>query len=201
MKVLLLLVGLTCFNHYQAENIIKVHFLYGSTPKKEFPTETKWFGGKWGGHVGIEYSPNKIVSLVPSGDFHYIKHKKKRASKFVLDNEDQFYTTFGGNPEDMKKLIISIPITDEDQKLLDSIVTLYVDSVPYDYAFIGMWCAAAAYDLISYISPFKHYSYVKTSYKNFYPKKLRKRLLKIAKKQHYLIERYPGSLRRDWEKD
>jgi hypothetical protein len=41
---------------------LKVHFLYGSKPKKRYQdSEPKWFGGILGGHVGIEGDTNEVV--------------------------------------------------------------------------------------------------------------------------------------------
>lgn len=201
MKTGLVIISIIVSQFSMGQRVIKVHFLYGSSPKKEYPEESNWFGGKMGGHVGVEWEKDKIISLVPSGDFHLVKSHKERASKFVVDNYNSFYSTFGGNPNEMKKLIITIPISAKEANLLDSITKLYQDSVPYDYAFIGMRCAAATYDLISFTSQFKKYSYVKIAGKYFYPKKLRKKLIKIAKRRGYETKTEEGTTRRNWEKD
>lgn len=62
--------------------IIKVHFLYGSKPKKEFRfLEEKWFGGMHGGHVSIE-TDHEVTGFGPQGKFHIFGNKKKFHSHF-----------------------------------------------------------------------------------------------------------------------
>jgi hypothetical protein len=47
-----------------------VHFLYGSKPSREArDIEKKWFGGKLGGHVGIEITPDSILNFVTVDKF------------------------------------------------------------------------------------------------------------------------------------
>ncbi|MDJ1468511.1 hypothetical protein QNI19_10730 [Cytophagaceae bacterium DM2B3-1] len=56
---------------------IKVHFLYGSKPKKEFKfLEKKWFGGMHGGHVSIE-TDSVVTGFGPKGKFHVFGNRKK----------------------------------------------------------------------------------------------------------------------------
>ena len=51
--------------------IIRVHFLHGSKPKREFRhEEDRWFGGILGGHAGIEIGPNKIFNFQPKSRPH-----------------------------------------------------------------------------------------------------------------------------------
>ena len=181
---------------------IKVHFLYGSKPKREFnDMESKWFGGKLGGHVGIEIDSNKIIDFVPHGDFHYFAHKDNYSSKFATHDQQSFWEIFGGSSESVKKLTILIPISANQKLKLDSIYNAYTQQTPYDYAFVGMRCGAAAYDLLSQIGIFKKLSYRKAYLKIFYPKKLRKRLLKKATQNKWTINKQEGTNRRKWEKD
>lgn len=85
------------FAEAQDSTFIKVHFLYGSTPKKEFrPAEKTWFGGKLGGHVGVEADSGRIINFVPSGEFHKFP-KKDFHSSFVLHSVPDFWRIFGGS--------------------------------------------------------------------------------------------------------
>jgi hypothetical protein len=53
-----------------SQQTITVHFLYGSKPAKgNKNAETKWFGGKKGGHVTIE-TGDSIVGFQPGGKCH-----------------------------------------------------------------------------------------------------------------------------------
>src|ERR1700741_2237387 len=65
--------------------IIKVHFLYGSKPAKQYKdSESKWFGGKLGGHVGIEVDSNRILNFIPQGEFHWFEKKKDPHSRYAI---------------------------------------------------------------------------------------------------------------------
>src|SRR6476619_3977037 len=62
-----------------AQYVIKVQFIHGSKPKKEYrQTEKKWFGGVMGGHTGIEINPDQFLSFEGNDRFHPIDHSKKR---------------------------------------------------------------------------------------------------------------------------
>ena len=64
-----------------------------------------------------------------------------------------------------------------------------------------MRCGAAAIEILGQLNILPAYSKKKTYRKIFYPKKLRKRLFKKAKKNNWLITRMHGSKKRKWEKD
>ena len=181
---------------------LKVHFLYGSRPAKKFKQEeSKWFGGILGGHVGVEKDSGKIFNFVPSGKFHVFSHKKKRHSKFTFHSNSSFYSILGGNDDSVKKLCVEIPITKTQAEKFDSLTKLYTAQTPFDYAFIGMRCGAAAYYVLAQLGIVKKFGQRRTFLKIFYPKKLRKRLLKKAGKNNWHFVRQDGSKRRIWEKD
>lgn len=77
----------------------------------------------------------------------------------------------------------------------------YLEKSPYDYAFFGMRCASAAYDVLGQLEIVKPHSNFSTVCKNFYPKKLRKKLLRLAKHNSWKITRKPGRPSRKWEKE
>jgi hypothetical protein len=186
----------------QGQYFIKVHFLYGSTPKKEFKgEEQKWFGGKHGGHVGIEGDSNSIINFLPLGKFHVIEKKQPLHSNFTLHTINSFYEVLGGEADSVKKLIVTIPISAAQKKLFDSIAQKYLNQTPYDYAFIGMRCAAATYDILSRLNIVKRYKRKKMYTKIFYPKLLRKTLLKKAGQNNWAVFRQNGNAKRNWELD
>lgn len=186
----------------QNTTCLKVHFLYGSKPLKKYKdTERKWFGGVLGGHVGIEGDSDKIVNFTPVGKFHLFAHKHNRHSAYAIHSFENFYAILGGDPDSMKKAIVYVPVTAEQKAKFDSIATEYLAHTPYDYAFWGMRCGAAAYDILGQLNILPNYSYRKTYRKIFYPKKLRKRLFKKATQNGWLIVKQGGSLKRKWEQD
>jgi len=181
---------------------IKVHFLYGSKPKKEHKdTESNWFGGIHGGHVGIEFDSNKIIDFVPYGDFHITARRNDRNSRFVFHSIESFYELFSDSAELMNKAIFIIPIDSIQLRDLYGIVNQYMKETPYDYAFWGMRCASAAYDILAQIDILKEYSHRRTYRKIFYPKILRKKLFKKAIDLNWKVYLEPGNETRKWEKD
>ncbi len=181
---------------------LKVHFLYGSKPKKEYAaTEAKWFGGLLGGHVGIECDSNQILNFLPQGEFHKIAKANDRHSTFALHAFDDFYSILGGHSKDAKKTIIYIPISPAQKQKLDSIKVAYLERTPYDYAFIGMRCGAAAYDILGQLNILPSHQVVKTMKKAFYPQLLRTQLLKKATENGWKITREAGTIKRIWEID
>lgn len=204
MKILLLL--FFCFSSslvYSGDTTyLKVHFLYGSKPLKKYKaTEKKWFGGKLGGHVGIEGDSNKILNFLPSGKFHWFSKKKDPHSTYAIHSANSFYTILGGHSDSIKKAIVYIPVMPQQKQQFDSIAAAYLTQTPYDYALFGMRCGAATYEVLGQLNILPRYKNSKTYKKIFYPKKIRKRLFKKAGNNGWLIIRQDGSERRKWERD
>jgi hypothetical protein len=181
---------------------ITIHFLYGSKPKSEFKnTERKWFGGKLGGHVGIETSPDSILSFVPVGKFHWFAKHDNLHSRFVVHSRHSFPAIFGGNAADMKTLSVVIPINIKQRRVVDSLHLAFRSETPFDYAFIGMRCGSSTYYILSHLDIVKAYSFRKTYMKIFYPRRLRKRILVKAANERWTVKRHEGTTRRIWETD
>jgi len=182
--------------------LLKVHFLYGSKPLKKYKgTEKKWFGGMLGGHVGIEGDNDKVFNFQPKGRVHWFAHKHNLHSYYGKLSVIAFDTVMGGNTDSVKTATVDIPITRQQKQTFDSICLVYIKQTPYDYAFLGMRCSAAAYDVLAQLGILKRYSYRRTYLKIFYPKKLRKILFKEAAENGWVIERKEGSPKRKWEAD
>jgi hypothetical protein len=185
----------------QDSTYLKVHFLYGSKPLKEFKTELKWFGGLLGGHVGIEGDSDKVLNFMPIGTFHVFAKNEDKHAIFLESSVNNFYRYLGGKPDDMKKTIVYIPISIQQKYKFDSIALAYLKTTPYDYALFGMRCGAATYDILGQLNILPNYGYSKILRTIIYPKKLRKRLLEKAIKNNWKIIKQAGSSRRKWEKD
>lgn len=182
---------------------IKVHFLYGSRPINKYKrTERKWFGGKLGGHVGIEIDSNEIINFLPYGAVSLYPNEADPNSQFVIMNNNNFYGVLGGNPDSMKKMVIHLEISSNQKTLLDSITTKYLSKTPYDYAFFGMRCGSSTYDILSTIGILEKFkSNKQLARRIFYPRRLRKRLLKMANEKGWSTEINEGFKKRKWEKD
>lgn len=181
---------------------LKVHFLYGSKPARNFKDlEPKWFGGIWGGHVGIEGGEDSVLNFIPNGAFHWVARKDDRHSRFAVHSSRTFRQIMGGHADSAKYAVIVIPITVKQKQKFDSILSAYIRQTPYDYAFIGMRCGAAAYEILGQLGIVKAYPYHKTYCKIFYPRKLRHRLLRSAQRNNWMVIRQEGTKRRKWERD
>ncbi|MCB0397093.1 MAG: hypothetical protein KDD36_10585 [Flavobacteriales bacterium] len=191
-----------CFGVSFAQDTLNVHFLYGSRPAWKFrDEEVTWFGGKWGSHVGVEGEKDQIVNFLPRGKFHLFAKKNNRHSMFASIKEKSFYALFGGEPDSMKKAVFHIPVTPFQKHCFDSITAAYLANSPYDYAFVGMRCGAAGYDILSQLDILTKYSYRKTYRRIFYPRRLRKRLFRKAREKGWKVETREGTARRKWERN
>ena len=172
---------------------IKINFLYGSKPAKGYhQQESKLFGGIKGGHVNIE-AGGRVLDFTP-GNNPLFPHNKKPSGGFSINQSVSW------DGDDKWKTII-VPVSEEQymelQKLFDSVAS----KTPYDYAIFGMRCAAASYDVLSKIGLFKEYPNTKNVATHFYPKLLRKKVLKWADKNNYTVISNDGRSSRKWESD
>ncbi|MFI5172114.1 MAG: hypothetical protein ACHQFW_06960 [Chitinophagales bacterium] len=203
-KFLLLLLLSSSFlvGYCQDSSFIKVHFLYGSKPAPKYKdVEHKWFGGKLGGHVGIEGSDDEILNFLPNGGVHIFEKSGDIQSRFAVYSEMGFYRIFPSSDDSIKKTIVIIPVSGEQKAIFNSITEIYLADSPYDYAFFGMRCGAAAYDILSRLGIVEPLSHSANWRKIFYPKKLRMQLLETADEKGWQVIEAPGSSKRKWERD
>lgn len=177
---------------------IKIHFVYGSKPLKAFKdVERKLFGGIHGGHVYMEVE-QKIISFgANNGKWHVFTHKSKSAGKYRVDKD----LAWRGDTLQKKMTTIVIPISKIQLAKFKETEKLYFENTPYDYAFFGMRCAAGAYDMLSKTDVCKQKSRFGIITKNFYPKRLRVKLLKRSKKENWQVIKQEGRSSRKWERD
>lgn len=200
-RILFLLCVLFSGLHAQDSTCLKVHFIHGSRPKKQFKnTEKKWLGGIKGGHVGVEACDGRIINFMPKGKFHWFSHPNNRHSHYVNNDKGQFYNYFSSAPDSLETTVITIPVSVAQKAQFDHITTQYLRETPYDYAFIGMRCAAASYDMLAHAGVVKMLPARRIGKKIFYPKILRKKLLRKARKNNWTIVTQPGTYQRKWEK-
>lgn len=174
--------------------VIKINFLYGSRPVKEYKnSETKLFGGIKGGHVNIE-ADGKVLDFRP-GNNPIFPHNKKPTGGFSINHSLYWDTTT------TKWATVIVPISAQQYTELQNLFDSLPVHTPYDYSVFGMRCAAASYDVLSKIGLFKEVSNPKNIAEHFYPKLLRKKILKWAGEKNYTVIRHEGRLTRKWESD
>ena len=194
MKALLAIALFLLSHACLAQDTIRLHFLYGSRPARHFKaSESKLFGGIKGGHVNIEAN-GRVLDFMP-GKCPLFPDNKNPSGGFRL-NHSRYWDTAA-----TKWMTILIPVTPQQMDQLQNLFTSYAQQTPYDYAVFGMRCAAACYDVLSEIGLVKKLSPRQDIARNFYPKLMRKRMLKLAKRRGYIITRHEGRLSRKWEKD
>ncbi|MCX6296662.1 MAG: hypothetical protein NTX97_11465 [Bacteroidetes bacterium] len=180
-----------------SSHIIKVHFLYGSKPERKFKdSEKKYFGGMHGGHVSIQVD-SVDYGFSPCGKVHIFSHRNNHHCEFKskhTPNQNVY-------PKGCKVVTFFIPLTEEQYKEINKIENDYCSNVPYDYAFFGMRCAASAQDVLGQIGIVEKRKRLRNIYSTFYPKKLRKRMFKLAVEKKYTFETQNGKVTRKWEKD
>jgi len=147
---------------------IRILCLYGSVPAKGYwgveplhgPHNMVNFVAKLhGGHVGIEYAPDKVLSFQPqtygglaaSGHFFPNFKKQHYNSCFRTVTVGRMWSCLGNhydNIDSLRRAVFVIPITAAQRRALDSLVNRYCSQTPYDYAFFGMRCASSSYDVL-----------------------------------------------------
>lgn len=196
MRFIITFVAVLLFNACFASDstyTIKINFLYGSRPAKGYhKQESRLFGGIKGGHVSVEID-GRILDFHP-GNNPLFPNNRKPSGGFTINNSVRW-----DNDDKWKTVIVPVSRSQyiELQKIFDSVAV----KTPYDYAIFGMRCAAASYDVLSGIGLFREYSNAKNVITHFYPKLLRKRILKWADENHYTVLSNEGRASRKWESD
>ncbi len=194
MKIMIAVIWICVFQSSFCQNSIRVNFLYGSKPAKGYSTsEAKHFGGLKGGHVNIE-AGGRVLDFLP-GNCPLFPQNKKPTGGFYTNS------SIGWDTAATKCMSITIPVSASQLRLLEHIIDSFSRKTPYDYAVFGMRCAAASYDVLSKIGLVKVIGNRKNIVKHFYPKLLRKRMLKWAADKHYPVIIQEGRSSRKWESD
>lgn len=197
IKLAIIFTFLFSYSVAQNNHKITVSFLHGSKPYREQRRiELKQTGGYYGGHVSIVYdsiefgfTSGKWINVFPS-------HKNPCGIFYCEELKDFQKDTVG-----LRYTMIEIPIDDNQYKNLKLITESYLGRPPYDYAFFGMRCASATYDVLSQIGIVKQKSRFSNVVSNFYPKLLRTKMRIIAKKNHWRLTIHKGKKTRIWEED
>ena len=186
---------------------IRVLFIYGSYPAKGYAhTERKWFGGIHGGHVALEIAPDSVLSFRNAKHPCHVFPRKRPNSIWEIKTVHGMWESFpphNYNEDELNRAVITIPVTVEQKKKIDSMATAYLHKTPYDYAVAGMRCASASYDIMAKAGLFKEYG-GSTWWRIIMPRDLRTLLLKKAHSpegKDWRVTLYPGSKKRIWERD
>lgn len=207
LAALFLVFGKPVSSHPPTQDTLRILFIYGSRPASGYEkTERKWFGGIHGGHVAMEIGPDSVLSF-RSTEYpcHFFPHRKF-SSKFEMKTVYGAWETFPPHNykvEDLKRLVVAIPITPNQKWKIDSIAHKYLHHTPYDYATAGMRCASAVYEIMAKAGLARDFG-SSTWWKIIMPKDLRSWCLKKAdspRGRGWSLYSFPGSSHRVWEDD
>lgn len=203
MRRLILLCALFfSISSFAQYDTLSVRFLYGSKPKPEFRKKQKpWFGGLLGGHVGIRYNDTSFLSFFYEGKVHIFQNNRKPNGRYAFQSNHEFNRIMDKDVDSVKTLVIRIPITRKQREKYDSLCNQFVKETPYDYAFFGFRCGSSTYHVLSEIGVLEKDSKSRIWKRVFYPKILRRRLIKEARKKGWRQERLEGTRERIWERD
>lgn len=195
-RYLLAILLFSCFSAGASDSLytIRINFLYGSRPANGFKdAEPKLFGGIKGGHVSIT-AGDMILDFMP-GDNPLFPNYNNPSGGFRINNKLYWDTTSA------KWKSVIVPVSEDQFRALQFLFKYVSEETPYDYAIFGMRCAAASYDILCKIGLFKEYDTRKDITKFFYPKLLRKKILKWAEENNYTVLSHKGKSSRKWESD
>src|SRR6187455_766250 len=197
MKFTAILISFFTFSSCHASDstyTIKINFLYGSRPARGYlQQESKRFGGIKGGNVNIA-ADGRVLDFRPENN-PLLPNNKKPSGGFSRNGSVYW------NSETDKWTTVIVPVSQEQFIILQKLIESFAAKTPYDYAIFGMRCAAASYDVLSQIGLFKEYPNTKNVATHFYPKLLRKKVLKWADKNNYAVISHNGRSTRKWESD
>src|SRR3984957_7664262 len=186
---------------------IRVLFIYGSYPAKGYaPTASKWFGGIHGFHVALEIAPDSGLSFRNAKPPCHVFPRRRPNSIWEIKTVHGMWECFPPHnykEDDLNRAVITIPVTAEQKRKIDSMATAYLRKTPYDYAVAGMRCASASYEIMAKAGLLKEYG-SSTWWKIIMPRDLRTLLLKKARSpegKDWRVALYPGCGRRIWESD
>jgi len=193
----IVLIVLSGHSFAQEEHLLKVFFRYGSIPETGYEyIEYEETGGLHGGHVSLGLDSLEI-GFTSENVIHLFARKNDIKGIFYWEYLRNFEEQVAGK----KYITFLVPLTQDQYIKLRSILMAYIDTPPYDYAFFGMRCASATYDVLSQIGLFKSVSRGQMIISNFYPRLFRRKMMELAHKNGYSIIRIKGRKSRIWEKD
>ena len=189
---------------------LRIMFIYGSRPAAKYKkTEPTWFGGIYGGHVGMEIGEDSVLSFrsteVTNAIFSTpeIQFRVLRSKRCMVCGDPTFPPPplpDRGPETGRLRHFRSVP---EQKRKIDSIAEQYLRKTPYDYATAGMRCASATYDILARAGLAHGYGGA-TWWRILIARDLRIWLFEKAASTEgvgWRIYRYEGTKRRIWEGD
>ena len=176
------------------DNKILVHFIHGSVPQKNCSYKKQRLGGHLGGHIEIESKGFVYGFLYDTLPINYIS-KSKFNSKF----EKRSVKEWNELVKNDKITTIEIPTSIEESKKLDNLLNIHFSKTPYDYSFFGQRCTSSTAEILSDAGIINKFSNKEAVIAFYYPKLLRRTMLKYADKNKLKVNNKKGIECHDWE--
>jgi hypothetical protein len=175
---------------------IVVTILHGSRPKRN-TKEIHMLGRMLGGHVMIKMDSLDYGFNFTSSRVHVFPNSKKPAGTY-----EKYRSALIDSMWNISKVTrIEIPLSKQKYEALQETYENYYLTSPHDYAFFGMRCAASAYWMLGKAGILKENPRRRCIVRAFHPKALRKKLVRLAKRNGYKISVQKGRDTRRWEGD
>ena len=174
---------------------IVVHFIHGSKRiEEDCDYKKERLGGYLGGHVEIEVAAHVYGFSYDSLPINYFPRSKFN-SKYEKRTKEKWlkHTKYD------KVTSLHIPVNTAQKQNLIKIVTSHHKNPPYDYSFWGQRCTSSAAIVLSDAKIIGKLNNTTSIISFYYPKLLRRTLLKLALKNDYLVKRKPGIDCYNWE--
>jgi hypothetical protein len=150
----------------------------------------------FGGHGVMQLDSHVYGFLFTHFYLHLIPSKKHSIGMF----QDQPAGKWREGVKEDRVTTITIPVSATQFRLMDSIYVEYNKAAPYDYAFFGMRCAASCYKMLADAGILEAVTEKQSIWKAFYPRPLRRYLVRLAHQNGWKIDITEGSSRRKWER-
>ena len=137
---------------------------------------------------------------------HIFNHRRHPNSLFRAVSVNRMWYMLPHHYPDLdslRRVVFVIPVKSGQRRVIDSLALAYLARTPYDYAFLGMRCASASYQILAYAG-------VATEYRRglwhriFSTRKFRYALYKEylrRRSEGWRMYTWKGSVSREWDKD
>ena len=179
------------------DRVLTINYQFGSIPAKGYEkSEPKRAGGLLGGHITCTIGQSVYGFTDEGANYTHVFPNHNDPAGF-WQKED--ITVWGNKMFTEQYMQFCIPVTESQLTMLQQILDGYAKKTPYDYAFFGMRCMSAMYDVLGDIAilPIVPNWYVWAKY--FYPRKFRRDLTRMAYKNGWVLQFIKGRDTRQWE--
>ncbi len=178
--------------------VVILHFTHGSVPRPGCEDQRSRLGGKWGGHVELEIDDHLHgFELERRPDWHLVARRRRSSFNCVFEKKP-LADWLAASLND-KRTSIALPVTAGQKDWLLEFYERNGAEPPYDYAFLGMRCAASMREVLGGAGILSEISRFGCLVSAFYPRQFRRKMLRLAAEKGWQVTLKPGIECRDWD--